>query len=257
MVDAYLDFIEKINRKIGLDLSQYKRPQMERRITSLMKSCDCHNFNEYFVLLEKDKNQLNRFINHLTINVSEFYRNPAQWQVLQEKILPELLSKSPNLKIWSAGCSTGDEPYTVAMILSEIAPRGNHQIIAADLDQEVLRKAQEGIYHIKSVAGLPPQYVNKYFTRDGDAVQIVDTLKKMIKFKAHNLLKDPFESNVDLLICRNVVIYFTEEAKTALYRKFHQALKPHGILFIGSTEQIFQPQEIGFKSAAMFFYQKI
>ncbi|MHB8172322.1 MAG: CheR family methyltransferase [Thermincolia bacterium] len=257
MADAYLVFIEKINRKIGLDLGQYKRPQMERRITSLVKSCDCSNFNEYFLLLEKDKTQLNKFINHLTINVSEFHRNPAQWQVLQEKILPELLSKSPSLKIWSAGCSTGDEPYTVAMILSEIAPNGNHQIIATDLDQEVLRKAQEGIYHIKSVAGLPQQYVKKYFTKDADSVKVADRLKKMIKFKSHNLLNDACETNVDLLICRNVVIYFTEEAKTILYRKFHQALKPHGILFIGSTEQIFQPQDIGFKSAAMFFYQKI
>jgi len=257
MVDAYLEFIGKIYRKTGLDLSNYKRPQMERRITSLMRSCDIHNFNDYFLLLEKDKNQLNRFINHLTINVSEFYRNPTQWQVLQDKILPELLSKSPNLKVWSAGCSTGEEPYTVAMILAEMAPRGNHQIIATDIDQEVLKKAQEGLYNIKSVAGLPQQYFKKYFTQDGETIRVVDSLKKMIKFRAHNLLKDPYETNVDLLICRNVVIYFTEEAKSVLYRKFHQALKPHGILFIGSTEQIFQPQEVGFKSMAMFFYQKI
>lgn len=257
MADAYEQFIEKIYRKIGLDLTKYKRPQMERRITSLMRSCDCENFVEYFNLIDTNKPQMDRFINHLTINVSEFYRNPGQWQVLHDKILPELLKQNPNLKIWSAGCSTGEEPYTLAMVVNQVSPRGNHQIIATDIDEEVLKKAQNGLYNIKSAANLPKNYLTQYFDQDGELIKVKDTLKKMITFRKLNLLKDSFESNVDLLVCRNVVIYFTEDAKADLYKRFHQSLRKNGILFIGSTEQIFQPQDIGFKSAAMFFYEKI
>lgn len=257
MADAYLDFIRNVYRITGLDLNQYKRPQMERRILSLMRSVGVNNLADYAILLQKDKQQLDKFINHLTINVSEFYRNPGQWEVLAGQILPQLLRQNPTLKIWSAGCSTGEEPYTLAMVLSELDPRGNHQIIATDVDQEVLKRAQEGLYNIKAAANLPKNYLAKYFDREGEVIRVKDSLKKLIKFKWHNLLTDNIESNVDLLVCRNVVIYFTEEAKASLYRKFHQSLKPSGMLFIGSTEQIFQPQEIGFKPAAMFFYQKI
>lgn len=256
MADAYLDFVQKVYRLTGLDLNQYKRPQMERRILSLMKTVGSKDLQEYAILIHKDKSQLNKFINHLTINVSEFYRNPGQWEVLGKQILPELLKKSPSLKIWSAGCSTGEEPYTLAMVLNQVDPNGKHQIIAGDIDQEVLKKAQEGIYNIKSAAGLPKNYLTKYFTQEDEVIRVRDSLKKMINFKHQNLLTDRFDSNCDLILCRNVVIYFTEEAKTVLYRKFNEALKTKGMLFIGSTEQIFQPQEIGFKSTAMFFYQK-
>lgn len=256
MADAYLDFVQKVYRLTGLDLNQYKRPQMERRILSLMKTVGSKDLQEYAILIHRDKDQLNKFINHLTINVSEFYRNPGQWDVLGKQILPELLKKSPSLKIWSAGCSTGEEPYTLAMVLNEVDPSGRHQIIAGDIDQEVLRRAQEGIYNIKSAAGLPKNYLAKYFTQEGEVIRVQDSLKKSIKFKHQNLLTDKFDLNCDLILCRNVVIYFTEDAKTVLYRKFNEALKSNGILFIGSTEQIFQPQEIGFKSTAMFFYQK-
>ncbi|MFZ3170818.1 MAG: protein-glutamate O-methyltransferase CheR [Carboxydocellales bacterium] len=257
MADEYLDFIRSVHRLTGLDLNQYKRPQMERRILSLMRSIGIKTLTEYVPVLQQDKNQLDKFMNHLTINVSEFYRNPGQWEVLAKQIIPELLKHSPSLKIWSAGCSTGEEPYTIAMVLSELDHKGNHQIIAADVDKKVLKRAQEGIYNIKAAANLPKVYLDKYFDRQGEVLKVKDNLKRFIKFKSHNLLTDAGETNVDLLVCRNVVIYFTEEAKTLLYRKFQQSLKPNGILFIGSTEQIFQPQEIGLKPSAMFFYQKI
>ncbi len=256
MADEYLDFIQKVYRITGLDLNQYKRPQMERRILSLMRSIGIDSLMDYASLLQKEKVQLDKFINHLTINVSEFYRNPGQWDVMKTQIIPQLMKKSPSLKIWSAGCSTGEEPYTIAMILNEIDPNGIHQIIASDVDEEVLKRAQEGIYNIKSVINLPKQYFAKHFDQAGEVITVKNNLKKLIKFKKQNLFKDVFESNVDIIVCRNVVIYFTEEAKAVLYRKFNQSLKSEGVLFIGSTEQIFQPQEIGFKPAAMFFYQK-
>lgn len=255
-VDQYIEFAKQINRYFGIDLLQYKRPQMERRILSLMRTVGVDSLSSYVQVLREDRTQLDKFMNHLTINVSEFYRNPGQWEQLERQILPELLKRSPNLKVWSAGCSSGEEPYTIAMILNEVAPGGKHQIIASDIDTAILERAQEGRYHIKSVAGLPEHYFQKYFQRDGEVVMVKPELKKIVKFKKHDLLKDPYEILCDLIICRNVVIYFTEEAKNAIYRKFYQALKPGGVLFIGSTEQIFQAQEIGFKSVALFFYQK-
>lgn len=256
MADAYIDFIHRVYRITGLDLNQYKRPQMERRILSLMRSIGVQSLADYALVLQKDKSQLNKFMNHLTINVSEFYRNPGQWEVLISQILPQLLKTNPNLKIWSAGCSTGEEPYTLAMVLSEISPRGSHRIIATDVDQAVLAKAQEGLYNIKAAVNLPKSYLTKYFTQEDEVIKVKDNLKNLIKFQWHNLLTDPVVSQVDMVVCRNVVIYFTEDAKNSLYRRFYQALKPNGMLFIGSTEQIFQPQQLGFRPAAMFFYER-
>ncbi|KAB2952270.1 protein-glutamate O-methyltransferase CheR [Heliorestis acidaminivorans] len=256
--DDYEIFIKKVHTKSGLDLSNYKRPQMERRIRTLMRSQGASDLVSYFSIIDRDSNQYQKFIDHLTINVSEFLRNPSQWDVLRNKILPQLLKENPKLKVWSAGCSTGEEPYSLAITMLEARCDMTHKIIASDIDREVLRKAQIGLYGSKSLANIPDALVKKYFIEQGSGFyQVKDELKKHIKFQQHNLLKDSFESNVDLILCRNVVIYFTEETKSLLYKRFYQSLRKGGILFTGSTEQIFQAREIGFSTAATFFYQKL
>jgi chemotaxis protein methyltransferase CheR len=255
---TYEVFIERIYRKTGIDLSGYKRPQMERRINSLMRSVHIENYNDYLGLLDKDAEHLRKFIDHLTINVSEFFRNPNQWQVLEQKIIPMLIQNNLELKIWSAGCSTGEEPYTLAMVLHEKFPNLRVKITAVDIDIEVLRKAKLGIYNHRSLVSTPPNYIKKYFTQENsETYRVKDEIKQKINFKQMNLLKDQFEKNYDLIICRNVVIYFTEETKSVLYKRFYEALKTKGILFTGSTEQIFQARELGFESVATFFYQKV
>lgn len=253
-MDAYDKFQQDLKRKFDLDLAGYKRPQMERRINTLMRTLAIPDYDAFIQAMSNDRKLFERFIDHLTINISEFFRNATQWEVLQKKILPQLLSKSPNLKIWSAGSSTGEEPYTMAMILAENAPRGQHSILATDFDDRVLQKAKDGLYPTKSTIGIPPNLLTKYFTQQGENYRAKDELRKYITFKRHNLLRDSFPDHIDLIICRNVVIYFTEESKAGLYRNFFHALRPGGILFTGSTEQIIQSREIGYQSNEIFFY---
>ncbi len=257
MPDAYETFLQDLRRRKGLDLTGYKRPQMERRINSLMRSLKITDYNTYLDVLDREVQHWRKFVDTLTINVSEFYRNPAQWETLENRILPELIAKSDSLKLWSAGCSTGEEPYTLAMILINRFPHVSFSLLATDIDDEVLNRAEVGVYNEKAVANLPKSYLTKFFTNRDDTYVIADDVKKRVKFMKHNLLRDVFDRNYDLILCRNVVIYFTEESKSELYRKFYAALKPGGILFTGSTEQIFQAREIGYTLVSSFFYKRV
>lgn len=253
---GYEWFIQKIYERSGIDLRYYKRTQMERRINALMRSMNIDNYAEYLRLLVREPAHYRKFIDHLTINVSEFYRNPQHWEVLEKKILPELKAANAHLKIWSAGCSTGEEPYTLAIIVSEQLCGTQSRILATDIDRGVLAKAKEGVYSSKAVANVPPRLLEKYFERNGDHFVVRDSLKQLITWRQHDLLCDEFPTQCDLILCRNVVIYFTEEAKSKLYQRFAQALRKGGVLFIGSTEQIFQARELGLSTKATFFYQK-
>lgn len=255
MPDAYEIFLQNLQRRKGLDLTGYKRPQMERRINSLMRSLQISDYDAYLDLMGKEQQHWRKFIDTLTINVSEFYRNPPQWEILKTKIIPELLKQTNSLKLWCAGCSTGEEPYTLAMVMMHNFPNVSASIIATDIDEEVLKKAANGIYSERAGVNLPKNY-QKYFTLQGSNLFISDEVKRKVKFSRHNLLKDRFDKNYDMILCRNVVIYFTEESKSYLYRNFHSALKPGGVLFTGSTEQIFQSREMGYSLISSFFYKK-
>lgn len=256
MADAYEMFLENLRRRKSLDLTGYKRPQMERRINSLMRSLKIDDYGEYLNLMEQDQKHWHKFIDTLTINVSEFYRNPQQWEILINKVLPELFAKSPGLKIWSAGCSTGEEPYTLAMVLTMNFPQHSFSLTASDIDDEVLNKARRGIYIDKAVANMPKTYLTRFFKQEDGNFVVNNEIKNKVKFVKHNLLRDAFDKNFDLILCRNVVIYFTEESKHELYKRFYEALRPRGLLFTGSTEQIFQARDIGFSLFSSFFYQK-
>lgn len=255
-MDKYESFLKNLHRYLEVDLHGYKRPQMERRINSLMRTLKIDTYDTFIQKMREDPIIKNRFIEHLTINVSEFFRNRPQWEILKEKILPLLLTNNQNLKIWSAGCSSGEEPYTLAMILAEHFPQGKHSILATDFDLKVLNKAQNGLYTAKEISGVPEHYLKKYIVNLKDNYRVKESLGKMINFQRHNLLKDVFDTNFDLILCRNVVIYFTEDTKNQLYRRFFQCLRNQGVLFTGSTEQIIQARDIGFNSIAIFFYQK-
>lgn len=240
----------------GIDLSAYKENQMKRRIDALIKKNLCDGYGEYIAKLKVDKNSLEEFVTYLTINVTEFFRNPSQWEVLEEQIFPLLLKKKRTIKIWSAACSTGDEPYSIAMTLSKIVPLSQIQILATDIDKEVLSKAQEGFYMSRNLTNLPKNFQDQYMVPVEGGYKVKDELKKCITFRQHNLLKDPYPTDIDLIVCRNVLIYFTEEAKKDIYTRFNRALVDQGILFVGSTEQIIMCQEFGLEPNKIFFYQK-
>ncbi|MCR5797057.1 MAG: protein-glutamate O-methyltransferase CheR [Eubacterium sp.] len=259
VLDTYEDFKVKFYKYIGLDLNCYKEAQMKRRIESFLSKKNCSGYAEFMRMLEDDRKLCDEFTTYLTINVSEFYRNPNQWSILETVVIPELIKNntSGRIKIWSAACSTGDEPYTLAMVFNEMCPRGNFEIIATDIDMDIIRVAKEGRYSERSIKGLPNKYIDKYFSRNLDGEYIIsDRLKQFVTFKQHNLLSDRFPSDVDLVVCRNVLIYFTEDAKDMIYRNMYKSLKKDGVLFIGSTEQIMGSRDYGLQPLRSFFYRK-
>ncbi|NLK29100.1 MAG: protein-glutamate O-methyltransferase CheR [Clostridiales bacterium] len=258
MLDSYEDFKQSIYLLTKIDLNSYKERQMKRRIDALITKHGITSYAEYVSKLKSDKHLFDEFINYITINVSEFFRNPDQWNLLEREVLPALFECfGKELKIWSAACSTGDEPYSMVMLLSKFMPLSKIKIIATDIDRKVLEKAAIGLYHVKSLKGLPNEFLGKYFTKISEnTYKIADSIKSCVEFKQHDLLKDPYPPNCDLIVCRNVLIYFTDEAKSRIYANFHSSLKKDGILFVGSTEQIIQAQQIGFQNYRSFFYRK-
>ncbi len=241
----------------GIDLNCYQEKQMKRRIDYLISKNRVEGYDKYVVCLKTDRKMLEEFVNYITINVSEFYRDLSQWKVMEEKALPELIGRfGKRLKIWSAACSTGDEPYSLVMALSRHLPLGSIRIYATDLDRQVIAKAREGIYLEKSLASVPADLRRRYFRQTGDSYRIADEIKACVEFREHNLLKDTYPADCHLIVCRNVLIYFTEETKDTIFRKFFRVLSPGGILFIGSSEQIMNHMEIGYLRKNAFFYQK-
>ncbi|KYD28425.1 protein-glutamate O-methyltransferase CheR [Geobacillus sp. FSL W8-0032] len=255
-MDDYMQFIAKVKRKTGIDLSLYKEAQMKRRLAALYAKKGLNSFSELFAAMEKDPALWHECLDRMTINVSEFYRNAKRWEVLEQTILPRLLAENPRPRVWSAACSTGEEPYTLAMVLAQHVPLSRVSVLATDIDENALARARLGLYSERSLAELPEAMRKKFFTKDGDWYKIDDKIKRTVTFEKHNLLADPFPRPFDLIVCRNVLIYFTEEAKRTLYRKFHAALRPGGVLFVGSTEQIFNPGLYGFEMEETFFYRR-
>lgn len=258
MAYDYEYFKKEVFALTKIDLNAYKEKQMKRRIDTLIAKHKVSGYENFVKELKDDKNVFEDFVNYLTINVSEFYRNPEQWKLMDEQIIPELIGKfGKNLKIWSAACSTGDEPYSLVMAFSKHIPLNQIRINATDIDKQVIEKAKTGLYNDKSIAAVPDEMKKKYFTKIGPSYQISNDIKSRVDFKQHNLLKDTYPDKCDLIVCRNVLIYFTEEAKEEIFRKFCASLKPGGILFIGSTEQIMNYKEIGYERKNSFFYEKI
>lgn len=257
MIYDYTYLKKEVLALTGIDLDSYKEKQMKRRIDTLIAKHKIEGYDKYVQGLKTDKTLFDEFVNYITINVSEFYRNPDQWQLMDQTVIPELIKKfGKNLKVWSAACSTGDEPYSLVMALSRHLPLSNIKIMATDLDKQVIAKAKVGLYNEKSIAAVPADLKKMYFTQVGASYKISDEIKSRVEFKEHNLLKDPYLTDCHMIVCRNVLIYFTEEAKNVVFRKYYNSLLSGGVLFIGSTEQIINYKEIGYDRKNSFFYQK-
>ncbi|MBB6635385.1 CheR family methyltransferase [Cohnella thailandensis] len=254
--EDFAKFVADIRRATAIDLSQYKETQMRRRLTTLRMKHGFPTFAKYFEAMTSDPRLKNEFLDRMTINVSEFWRNPNRWQLLMDKFFPAMIKQSTSLNVWSAACSTGEEPYTIAMILDKLGVLNSSKILATDIDEGVLAKAKVGSYLERSLRDVPRGFQADYFAQSDGAYLVSDKLKRAIRFQKQNLLTDPFGEKYDLIVCRNVMIYFTEEAKQLLYAKFARALKPGGLLFVGSTEQIFSPGQYGLETADTFFYRR-
>lgn len=253
----YEYFKREVHALTGIDLSSYKEAQMKRRIDSLLTKNRIEGYSKYVTALKTDRALFEEFVNQITINVSEFYRDPPQWKMMEESVVPALIRRfGRSLKVWSAACSTGDEPYSLVMAMSRHLPLSSIRIFATDLDKQVIAKAKEGIYPEKSIAAVPADLKRNYFTKVGDCYKIADQIKACVEFREHNLLRDVYPMGCHLIVCRNVLIYFTEEAKDAVFRKYFRSLANGGVLFIGSAEQIINFRDIGFEKKHSLYYQK-
>ena len=249
-------FKRKVKATYGLDLEAYKRPQMERRLRANMEKCGAATFQQYYTLMQRSRPLADDFLDRVTINVSELFRNPDQFEILRTRILPELLRERAALTVWSAGCSYGAEAYTLSVLLQEAAPGERHSILATDIDDRMLARAKAGVFQEQEVRNVSRAHLMRYFDKAPDAYAAKEQLKAPISFQKHNLLESRFKTGFELIVCRNVVIYFTDETKSALYRRFYDSLRPGGYLFVGGTERISDSNEIGFECKIPFFYKK-
>lgn len=246
--DRDFRFIAKvIGDHAGIVMSEAKRDLVYRRLQSRLRAQNLTKFSEYCNLLQEDDGEeLEYFVNALTTNLTSFFREQHHFDFLENDLLPSLIKNkgSKTLRVWSAGCSTGEEPYSIAMTLAEMLPHGwDARILATDLDSDVLAKAAQGIYREERTDGIPKARLKRWFHRGkgsrAEMVRVVPELRDLITFKQLNLLADwPLKGSFDIIFCRNVVIYFDKSTQAVLFDRFAQQMQTDGHLFIGHSETL-------------------
>ena len=244
----------------GLDLTSYKAPQMHRRLSALLTRLRIGTFAEYARVLERDAQRRHEFRDYVTINVSEFFRDAERFTELERRVLPDLLRvRATGLCVWSAGCSIGAESYSISILLNELAPGRFHTILSTDVDRTILDRARAAAGYLPSdLRNVNPERIRRWFTETADGrFNVSMAARPGVKFLKHDLLRDEYPAGpFDLIACRNVVIYFTEEAKERIYAGFVDALGAGGVLFVGGTEAIMRPQALGLSILGPGFYLK-
>lgn len=251
-LEDFEKFADFIYRKTGIRFDQKKFYFLSKRIEKRMQVLGITDPVTYLRRLkfgDKNGEELQNLVDLITINETYFFRDFPQLQAFAEYCLPEVVerkikTRDDNLKIWSAGCSTGEEPYTISIILYEMLEDVNSwsiEILATDIDKEALRKAQEGIYEWRSVKHVPTEYLKKYFEIIKDKYKIKDEVKKLVKFEHLNLmdfLSLRKKRGFDFIFCRNVLIYFDEISRKKVVDHFYIALNKGGYIFLGSSESL-------------------
>jgi len=254
---AYDRMAHDVRKLLGIDLTQYKPAQVWRRVNGFATASGLPDADALVAKAAQDATLKQAFLDMLTINVSEFFRNPEAWDALVAQYLKPMLLGQLSVRIWSAGCSLGFEPFTIAMLARELAPHTPIYILATDLDDTTLSRAKKGQYTESQMAGVSPARRAKFFRQlDNKSWEARPELQAPITWRRHDLLKDPHEHPFDIICCRNVVIYFTETAKTELYKRFTEALRPGGLLFLGATESIPNVRAIGLLPSGLTFYKR-
>ncbi|MCI1857011.1 MAG: protein-glutamate O-methyltransferase CheR [Sporolactobacillus sp.] len=251
----YREFTKNVLRLTGIDLSLYKEAQMRRRLNTLRMRKGLPDFKSFFAKMRTSDEWLRLFLDRMTINVTEFFRNPTRWEVLEKRIA-EFAEMEPHLDIWSAACSTGEEPYSLSILAGRYLSPERFTIVASDIDGEALQKAGEGRYFPEALKAISITERRRCFKQEPPFWVVNRRIRNPIRFIRHDLLRDPAPGRFNIIVCRNVLIYFTDEGKDRIYHKLSDALLPGGILFVGSTEQIFHPEAYGLRPAETFFYQK-
>jgi len=228
-----------ILEKANIDLSYYRESYIERRIRVRMRKSRSKTIEEYIEKLKTDEIERKNFIDEIGINVSYFFRNKSTFDKIRKIIFPEL-RKRENVYIWSAGCAMGEEPYSLAILLKE-ENIPNYKIFATDIDTEIIEKAKEGIYTKDKFVETPEDIVKNYFNELDGKFKISENIKKNVTFLIHDIIKDPPFTSFDLILCRNVVIYFIKKKQVKVFENLYKSLKKGGYLVLGKTE--FLPME--------------
>ncbi len=251
---AFNMILNNIYRQRGIDFRQYRPKCLRRRVVVGMHDANVESFCAYLDFLNKNPQQYDRLLDRITINVSEFFRNPETFKAIRKKVIPAIVERkeniaSYNIRIWSAGCATGEEPYSLAILFKETSHELGHNmkinIIATDIDKEALRKAKIGCYEANALKELTTGQIAAYFDKDKDNGKycIKHQIKVMVKFMNHNMISDEPPPAIDLILCRNVIIYFSKGLQNKVYSNFYDALVLSGFLVAGKTESLMDVKE--------------
>jgi chemotaxis protein methyltransferase CheR len=261
--DEYERFCIALGRVCGIDLLQYKRGQMERRIRSFVATRGGDvDLLTYAARLQADKDELSRFLDRVTINVSQLWRNPEQWETLEARILPDLEATAPGqparVRCWSAGSSYGAEAYTLAAIARRAIPRAQVSILGTDIDARMVQRARAGVFTLDDARDAPTATLASHFSMVDGAWHAGDELKRLVTFEQGDLLQvQPPRASYDLVLCRNTVIYFNEDVRDALHGRLAASLRAGGRLVVGATERVSDHADHGLEPESPFVYRKI
>ena len=239
--------MEKISRESGFRCASYKDKCLRRRIAVRMRAKGAFTANEYAGVLDTDPREYERLLRSLTVNVTKFFRNAETYHAIEKKVIPELWDSSSNgLKIWSAGCASGEEPYSIAILMHKHARETKNpdrlqtiDILATDIDREVLGEAERAFYAESALVETPRSLRDSYFPQIAGLRTMIPEVRKLVRFQNDDLLSfNPPMTDIDLIVCRNVIIYFEREAQDRLFAEFHRVLAPGGFLVLGKVETL-------------------
>lgn len=245
---TFAAFARELSLRTGVALESYKPKCLARRIAVRMRACAVHTYDSYLDLLDRTPAELERLHAALTINVTRFYRNPETWEALA-RLVPTLLAREGEVRCWSAGCASGEEAHTLAILFAEVAGASRRpgaidrvRIEATDIDGESLARTRAGRYRAAALAETPPEVVRRWFHPEGDWMLVDPTARARVAVRAHDLTRDPVPASYyDLVACRNVVIYFDRAMQERLFLSFFDALRPGGYLLLGKVETLVGP----------------
>lgn len=254
------------HQECGLKIVPEKMMMVQSRLRHRLRALNLSNFEEYSELVQSHHgtDERRQMISALTTNVSHFFREPHHFDILSSNLLPSIrhrIKTGERIRIWSAGCSNGQEPYSIAMHLFRLVPEIAHadfKILATDIDPKVVDFARQGAYSSQLLSGVSESDKSKFLDRQGDSLIVDEQLRKCISFRELNLLSEwPMQQRFDAIFCRNVVIYFDIETQEKLWPRFNAALPNDGLFFLGHSERIAIPQSFGFSSIGPTAYKKI
>jgi chemotaxis protein methyltransferase CheR len=255
--DDYVDFCEGVREVTGMDLASYKRPQMERRIRAFAQAQHGVELPEYLGELRRSPDARERFLDRMTINVSELFRNPEQYEQLRARALAPLRGVERTVRLWSAGCSYGAEAYTLACLaLDELGRGAPCEVVGSDIDRRMLARAVQGRFGPEDARSVPAATLRLHFRRVDDGYEASPELRARCRFVHQDLLRSSPGGGWDVIACRNVVIYLTESTRDQVHASLAQALRPGGHLMVGATERVARAHDLGLEPVAPFVYRR-